>query len=1737
MRSGAARLAALVSLFFLCADSTAQTRPSSSGDGKVVPGRLLIQLNESAAAQVQGNNPSFSGMPGLNALGGDYGLSGIEAPFLGVADPALARETGLDRWFVLSVDPGTDLFEAAGKYMSLPEVENAEPDQYGEYTIVPNDPVYPQQWGHRNTGQLPAHDGASHAGPGVGNVGFDSCVEDAWNYLGHYGDVSVIIAIIDSGVDLDHPDLNLVAGYDFGAQDSNPDDELGHGTACAGVAAAIADNGQGVAGVAGGCRIMPLKVSTGTGGPISSAIASAIVYAADNGADVISMSLGGGYSGLTESSAAYAYSRGVTLLAATGNNNAAVVNYPASSPWVIAVGAAAPCGGRKRSSASGSEVSPGVQIDPNDYTCDGERWWGSNYGIDYPGASSAVDVLAPTILPTTDIRGAAGADPGDYALYFNGTSCATPYAAGVAALILSAYPGWSPSEVRNQLRRTARDVQNVESGEGWDRYSGYGLVNAHLAVSTEPCREPIVNGNIKVLDAPPNKANAKTDGLDIWMFKERTNWPLPQGVLADARNPGTYDSKSDLGVAELLKGWPVTTYYLHFNPKRGENTSFGVITFCHDICGIEVKDGTLRTNSKIVGLPEVSYPGFLSDRGYELNGKDQFIIGADRRTLTVDVKEWLGMDDMRVYVDCPGGAGGGGCLEPTAQFSIPTAVCYGAPINFAGSASFLETSYSLECRKVKVKGGHGEWVGSDSYSATGTVGSMDLTSVFPKLANPGIYRIALTVENSCGSDTRYRWVCRGTPLGISLPPGPLSLCNGPIELLPTVTGGTPPYTIFWGRSAFFPQLSFSLGEGASLVVSESGFYMAYVVDALGCVANAPLVEIQGATSCVPPPSDMVGWWTLDESAGSTAAEISTFSTSSYPGTHIASPVPTTGAVGNALEFDGSNCVSVKHHNRFNIHTTRPVISSPGQEPFSGDFSIDAWIRPDEYPSWRSAIVSKGVPCFDTENAEYAYYHFSLTSGGGLAFELHMNSGAHAAFATPPGSQVALGAWTHVAVTLDRDDPSGVSFYINGIEVAAPGDPTPHTGGVSTKGPFLIGQYCDLNTDGGFVGAIDEVEVFQRALDPVELWDLYEAGGCNRGKCRQFVVGGDEVVICPGGTAKTFKVYACNYSDSPQTYDLAVEGLDAGVYSDIGATDVDGPVVISVNPSQITLGPGECKELAVSLDKPVELDESHERAGYELTMTNQQTADVFTRRGVIVSRYALWCPVVVSCSGCLVGPAGGMPGIEVGSTATVDFLIDNVTALPQTLDYCVVATDVDGAATPVLSIDGGAPGDTLCGTVSVASGSSGLVAVSLQFLTSAPHDPTTVSVLVDEDGTGAYTRLSSFVVRSLGIDDSADTTSTVIGGRVFNDENGNGEWDSTESPLSTLTVTLVQSGSVVDSVATDAGGGYEFPGLAPGTYRVLLTPPAGWVPTAPLSVIYTVVLAEGDVVPGLDFGLFQECGGTSTAQYTVGLDDGFDTQNGSELLTPSPALESTCGSGTFAPALDVCGQDRCLAHTFTALMPDTSCVAVAATLTIRVKACGGLSSTDAINLWNDTDALWSFRLSDLRQTLNGEPNSWGSGDESLFVLDLASLPADPGRQVTNVLAALQDNAFDVRVADDSAVDFIRLDVTFCCPGGPLPETGPPSWAGTQPVLELSSAVVRGATRVAFQLDAPGEVLMQVFDVSGRLVSDLLDEYMPAGRHERTWVPRSRSGGGLPDGVYFMRLVTAQGSHVQRAVVLK
>ena len=465
------KIIVFVVIFFIVQSIFAyQVRNDKQGRPLYAADRIKVKLSQQATEKLDlafgvESELRNTGLEDFDNLITSIGVTKIDLAHRPVNDKAWEQQVGFDRWVLFFVPIGTNIERTIAEISNNGYVEHVNPEYIAHTSATPNDPYFDDCWGHDNT--------ASN-GPGSGHtVGFDSHAEEAWDDNQGYGSSSIILAIIDTGTDYNHVDLNdnCVAGYDYGDNDSDPMDDSsdeGHGTCCAGVAAGEVNNGIGVAGVAGDCSIMPLKIADSGGSLMFSYIDNAITHCGDNNVDVASMSFGAdisqGASPSTDSAISYAYNNGVTMLAATANNDYSHIHFPANHEYVIAVGAASPCAERKSATS-----------------CDGQYYWGSNYGVDIQDNRAAVDVIAPTILPATDVTGSNGYSTGDYIDGFNGTSCATPYAAGVAALIKSKNPTLTPAQVRYYLTSTATDVID-EGPAGWDRYTGYGMVNADAAV-------------------------------------------------------------------------------------------------------------------------------------------------------------------------------------------------------------------------------------------------------------------------------------------------------------------------------------------------------------------------------------------------------------------------------------------------------------------------------------------------------------------------------------------------------------------------------------------------------------------------------------------------------------------------------------------------------------------------------------------------------------------------------------------------------------------------------------------------------------------------------------------------------------------------------------------------------------------------------------------------------------------------------------------------------------------------------------------------------------------------------------------------------------------------------------------------------------------------------------------------------------------------------------------------------
>jgi cell wall-associated protease len=357
----------------------------------------------------------------------------------------------------------------------LSEVEFVEPVQ--SYQSLSADSQYPYQWSLQNNDMV------------SGDIRF----EPLYTLLNGKNLEPTVIAVADTGVDHTLADLSdkvlVEKGKNFVDRSDDTMDDNGHGTHVSSIITANTDNHYSIAGINPFVKILPIKVLDGGGSGDTEQIAYGIMYAADQGAKVLNLSLGGPYSRTIEYALQYASSKGVTIIAASGNDGMEEVSYPASSKYAIAVG-----------STNRLDIV-------SDF---------SNYGKGLDLVAPGSDI--PALMPDGNVT------------YMSGTSMATPHVAAVAGLLLSQNPNLKPADIEKILTETAKDVSFDEQDNpyvdeeyyeedpeypmeevvpGYDAISGWGRMNAYSAVSAVELSakvNPILNNQTKVTGSA--KANS-----------------------------------------------------------------------------------------------------------------------------------------------------------------------------------------------------------------------------------------------------------------------------------------------------------------------------------------------------------------------------------------------------------------------------------------------------------------------------------------------------------------------------------------------------------------------------------------------------------------------------------------------------------------------------------------------------------------------------------------------------------------------------------------------------------------------------------------------------------------------------------------------------------------------------------------------------------------------------------------------------------------------------------------------------------------------------------------------------------------------------------------------------------------------------------------------------------------------------------------------------------------------------
>jgi thermitase len=460
---------------------------------------------------------------------------------------------------VVTVPKGQEMAKVKA-YSANAKVAYAEPDFVAEVMDTPDDPGFGNQWGMVKV-QAP----------------------QAWDVT--TGSSSINIAILDTGVDQDHPDLanKIISNTNF-SNSPTADDVYGHGTHVAGIAAASTNNGIGVAGLGYTATIMNVKVLGDTGSGAYSWIASGIIWAANNGAEIINLSLGGSSKSSTLADAVnYAWSKGVVVVAAVGNSGNTVPSYPAYYGNCIAVAA----------------------TDAND----AKASW-SNYG-------DWVDVAAPGVsIYSTLINNGYG--------YKSGTSMASPHVAGLAALVFATVSdtngdGKLNDEVRSRIEATCDDIGVTGIG--------HGRINAARAVGSVPVLPGKISG--QVTDAKDRSAISGaqvSDGIATTLTDATGSYTI------DNVAPGSYQvvaSKEGYQTSSLtVNVFSGTTAVVNFSLSQiiALGCITGSVTDAKDgspIVGAAVTDGTRMATTDASGkytigdVPPGSYQVTASKEGYE----------------------------------------------------------------------------------------------------------------------------------------------------------------------------------------------------------------------------------------------------------------------------------------------------------------------------------------------------------------------------------------------------------------------------------------------------------------------------------------------------------------------------------------------------------------------------------------------------------------------------------------------------------------------------------------------------------------------------------------------------------------------------------------------------------------------------------------------------------------------------------------------------------------------------------------------------------------------------------------------------------------------------------------------------------------------------------------------------------------------------------------------------------------
>ena len=663
-----------------------------------------------------------------------------------------------------------------------------------------------------------------------------------------------------------------------------------------------------------------------------------------------------------------------------------------------------------------------------------------------------------------------------------------------------------------------------------------------------------------------------------------------------------------------------------------------------------------------------------------------------------------------------------------------------------------------------------QWKSTDGQTASGRNATMTFNSV-------GTYKISLVVKDNDGlisTNTAQHTI------NVTAKPSP----QPPVaKFTATPTSGTAPLTVQLdasdssdpdGKIVEYQWKSSdgqtACGRNVTMTFDSVGTYdiSLAVKDKDELTSSITLPVVVHKSVCATPPFNMVAWWPLDENYGTTSNDI----VGSNNGTHIGSPVPTSGKVNGALDFGsfGSPLSYVE------------VPDSPSLNFGTGDLSIDAWFNNGIGP-----IVSK-------------------LSNSGIGYELRSDiimstdlpSGTRALILTVVGSEGGLSyydcgevppaPWSHVAAVIDRGTNTA-KCYVNGVLSDTITDSI--MGSTATAGDSLFIGYNTINSD-RYAGIIDEVELFNRALTESEIQDIYNAGAA--GKCKDFILMPWDRRPCIGENTVDVAATVCNNSTVPQTYELS-SVLPSSYHSQCNFIPTPPIINYNVSPTQITVLPRQCNTFTVQIDVPAGLTAS-DTACYTATVNNVTAGHNLSNEGSILGPTE-WC---------VVGPPDmAFQTLDLSEPTSVTLNVTNTGDTAKTLDYTLipVRSDMDESREASLSINGQEPGIGVSDKLFLNPGETGQITFTAALTQRDPFSVAEAILMTDVDGEGIQEPLYStaFLYRIVDSDEHDDDQLSQI---LF--DGLKNAYDIGD----TLTITVAESSGTSRSERVDLWVGAQMP---------------------------------------------------------------------------------------------------------------------------------------------------------------------------------------------------------------------------------------------------------------------------------------------------------------------------------------